>query len=251
MEKLISINWLAKKIGIRPKRINAKAKTLDIIVNSNNEISMIGLRKLLSDYKSSNQTSLQTKENVNTLLEDIQDKDFNHMSNIKVYVHHPITGTKRVMQESISVQNWYTKIFVNVYQGIQKVFDECVLLLTSHRFKFLALFIAIGVQIHHSANLFILTSPESSSSVWMAYGYGFMVDFFIVVIALEGKKSIAKTFAWLTFMNNLLYFRVWINFDWSQEAYTNAISSIIISATIAYTIFAYTDIFIKTKKTTK
>lgn len=62
---------------------------------------------------------------------------------------------------------------------------------------------------------------------------------------MERKKAIAKVFAALTFLTNLLYFRVWIGFDGTLEAYTNAVASLIIAATISYTIYAYTEIFVQ------
>ena len=117
--------------------------------------------------------------------------------------------------------------------------------LASVYFKFLALMVAIMVQMHHSAHWFLRVAPMDSSSVYAAYGYAFMVDLFILVVTMEGKLSIAKTFASLTFFSNVLYFQFWVDFEASSQAYTNAVSSLLISGIMAYIIYAYTELFVK------
>ena len=101
---------------------------------------------------------------------------------------------------------------------------------------------------HHSAHLFYRIAPEESSNWIIAYGYAFMLDLFILVVTMEGKISIAKTFSGLTFCANILYFQNWVHFDWSVEAFTNLIASVLISAIMAYIIYAYTDLFISDTK---
>ena len=112
-------------------------------------------------------------------------------------------------------------------------------------FKFVALLVAISVQMHHSAIWFQRVTPDENTSVYAAYGYAFMVDLFILVITMEGKISIAKTFATLTFLSNVLYFQFWVGFSSTSQAYTNAISSLLISGIMAYIIYAYTELFVK------
>jgi len=200
--------------------------------------------ELLESYLSSNQTSERTKAKALELLKGV-DVDKKEVELLQNDLTRKTNNPRRKKQSS--ERTVYLRYIQLVYNSIRTIFDESVHLLTSHRFKFLALFIAIGVQIHHSATLFYRTAPEGSSYTWTAYGYAIMADFFIIIIALEGKKSIVKVFAVLTFLTNLLYFRIWIDFDSTLEAYTNAVASLIIASTISYTIYAYTEIFVQVK----
>ena len=128
---------------------------------------------------------------------------------------------------------------------VQNILKNSVQVLESVYFKFVALLVAISVQMHHSAIWFQRVTPDENTSVYAAYGYAFMVDLFILVITIEGKISIAKTFAILTFLSNVLYFQFWVGFSSTPQAYTNAISSLLISGIMAYIIYAYTELFVK------
>ncbi len=115
----------------------------------------------------------------------------------------------------------------------------------SVHFKFVALMVAIFVQMHHSAEWYHRTVPSGTSSWYSSYGYAFMVDLFILVVTMEGKMNIAKTFAALTFLANILYFQFWVGFDGTVRAITNAVSCVLISGIMAYIIYAYTELFVK------
>ena len=239
MKKTISLKHIAKALNIRYQRISLKAEQLGLTSSKEGIYTLDSVLTLLNAYINSKQTSSDTKLKAEHLMLDISKGKPLFASNNK--------SSSRLTNKITPSRKRSKSLFRNVYKGVQVLFDEMVQLVTSHRFRYLALFIAIAVQVHHSASLFYITAPGLSASHVTAYAYAIMVDFFIVVIAMEGRKSIAKTFAILTFLTNLLYFRIWIDFDWTPQAYTNAFASVLISATIAYTIFAYTELFVHDK----
>jgi len=199
MKDSISLKYLSSHLGLRKQRIVSKLEKLGLVMNDQNELSKDRTVLLLNAYVDSKQTSRETKEKARILLCSLKGEDTSDFTKQETSSKQMAQGTPYPLFFS-KEGKWYLSLVRKVYIGVQTVFDECVRLLTSHRFKFLALFIAISVQIHHSAVLFYRTAPEGSSYKWTAYGYAIMVDFFIVIIALERKKAIAKVFAALTFL---------------------------------------------------
>ena len=246
MENYISLKLIEKQLDIRIQRLQSKIKHLNFNLKNPHKLTIDQSKTLLESYIASNQTSVDTKEKAVALITQIDKGKFDTLK-LKERIPRPRTTKKKKSNIHSIDQRWYISFGQSLYNNIQLFFDESVRLLTSPRFSFLVLFMAIAVQVNHSAFVFYCTAPTVSSSMWAAYGYAIMVDSFIVIIALKRKLTIAKVFAVLTFLTNLLYFRVWIDFDGTSEAYTNAASSLLISATMAYTIYSYTDIFVQLK----
>lgn len=251
------ISDIAKVLQVRPKRVMEKVCTLDLEVQYENEsmcINTFELRTLLEKYKHSKRTSERTKELGQRLLVFLEQggTDIQQLLPIsskkekvpkKALVH---TMKKENMRINSNGTEWIR--LPAFFKMVQNILAACVQGLESLYFKFFALFVAIFVQMHHTAVWFFRSAPEASSSWLAAYGYAIMLDLFILVVTLEGRLSIAKTFAGLTFISNLLYFQFWVNFDHTIYSYTKAVSCSLISATIAFILYSYTEIFVKYRK---
>lgn len=257
--KNISINLIAKRLGIRKERVIYKLQQLDIPVIENEYLQKADVFTLLNAYAHSKKTSTNTKSKANVFLQELQSNTIiiaakpnkQRVKSAIAYEH------KQERTKSIRTLKWYTyaiqecTLFVNAISHpfkslVQHTLTNCVHFLESMQFKFVALLVSICVQMHHSAYWFYKVTPEHASW-YTAYGYAFMVDLFILVITLEGKLVIAQTFAILCFVANIFYFQFWVQFDHSVQAYTNGISCVLISGIMAYIIYAYTELFVHSK----
>lgn len=244
----MEIQKLSTLLNIRVRRLKDKAQTLDIVVPKNGTLSQSDSIKLVQSYLLSKKTSDETKQRATQFLNQL-----NGTQNILApppKVQSAVAKRKKYRHKKlyhIGIQliiDFIIAIYRPIQQLAKSILTGCVQLLESVQFKFIALVVAICVQMHHSAHWFYRVSNDDPNW-YTAYGYAFMVDLFILVITMEGKLSIAKTFAWLTFLANVLYFQFWVNFDGTRQAFTNALSSLLISAIMAYIIYAYTELFVK------
>ena len=258
---IISIKQLAKGMRIRKERIVYKIQQLNLEVLENDSLSKADVFLLLKDYMASKKTSSATKTSTKLLIQQLETNTFPIASKPykqkgKIATANAYTQPKK---KRTRTQKWYAlwimecTLFVHALiqppqQLVRHSLNISVQFLESMHFKFVALLISIGVQMHHSAHWFYRVTPEPASW-YTAYGYAFMVDLFILVITLEGKLAIARTFAVLCFVANIFYFQFWVQFDYSVQAYTNGISCVLISGIMAFIIYAYTELFVQSKST--
>lgn len=251
-----TLSQIGTVLPIRPKRMAEKVRTLDLSVRYENElmhISIQDLRTLLRHYLVSKRTSERTKSAVQKLLDFLDQGGLDITALEQTTIESSISAQKIPFKKE-KITRRTKRHGAKRDRGnfwilfLKRFLLNCVQSLESLYFKFFALFVAIFVQMHHTAVWFYRSAPEGSSSWLAAYGYAIMLDLFILVVTMEGKMSIAKTFAGLTFISNLLYFQFWVAFDASIIAYTKAISCLIISATIAFILYSYTEIFVKYRK---
>lgn len=228
---LVPIKYIAKELDVRPVRIKEKAVQLELAVDLNEQLTLADTIELVRTYKMSTRVGERTRELSANLLAVLNNEEgIQRPSDAKKVVRK--RSKKRLPQ---TLPFGYVKTIVDA--GIQ--------MLVSKEFKFIALMVAVYVQMQHSAIWFHRLSTSEAVSWATAYGYAFMVDLFILVVTLEGRLNIAKTFAVLTFFSNVLYFQFWVNFDYTSQAWTNAVSSLMVSGIMAYIIYAYTEIFVK------
>ena len=250
----IPIKTLTEYLSIRKPRILQKAEKLNLTIIESEEgqaIQKDDAILLLDSYITSAKVAAPTKIAAKQLSELISNNEITSTPSGKRIPLKSNTKKPRKKNKHTSTYTKWTKTLYSFVHACVQFFitsctqtiEFCVRGLTSVHFRFIALFVAVAVQMHHSAEWFYRIQPNHS--MLTAYGYAFMVDLFILVVTFEGKRSIARTFAWMTFLSNVLYFQFWVGFDYSTQAYTNALSSIIVSATIAYIIFAYTELFVK------
>ena len=263
----VPINQIAKWLNVRPVRLEKKVNELNLRTLDEHSIGTLNFEDactLVNVYAESNRVGQSTKERAVRLFSMFteavnkgvlilpENSIFKKSKTSKNKVHKRGKPTTLPLNESVPMAKSGTPVlyrFVHTLNNaIQSFIEGGVHSITSVHFKFVALVVAICVQMQHSAVWFYRISEIESPSWWTAYGYAFMVDLFILVITLEGKLSIAKTFAVLTFFANVLYFRFWVNFDYSAQAWTNAVSSLMVSGIMAYIIYAYTEIFVKIRK---
>lgn len=234
----VDLKIISNSLGIRPKRVLDKVHKLGLnleITDEGQAISVHDAIALLRTYLGTDKTNSQTKEAANSLL---------HKLSGTVYTPE---NTRPKQPPKPSLRN-----IVNVNEAhkpapniVHKTVRNIVGAIESVHFKFVALMVAIFVQMHHSAEWYHRTVPSGTSSWYSSYGYAFMVDLFILVVTMEGKMNIAKTFAALTFLANIFYFQFWVGFDGTAKAITNAVSCVLISGIMAYIIYAYTELFVK------
>lgn len=251
--KYISIEKIAKMMNFRVERVLIKVEKMQLKLTKANKLNRLDAVQLVNSFLYSKKTSTKTKRNAEIMLKFLNNKDLSSEKSINVGCLN--NNIEHIVIDNIK-QKWYKKKidslsdFVKVLlepfsKMVQLFFQKNIQFLESDHFKFMALMVAISVQMHHSAIWFQRVTPDANTSVYAAYGYAFMVDLFILVITMEGKISIAKTFATLTFLSNVLYFQFWVEFSCTPQAYTNAISSLLISGIMAYIIYAYTELFVK------
>lgn len=240
--KHIDIKTIATHLGLRPKRVLEKVHKLGLTVHAD-QITEDDAITLIETYVHNNKASANTKAKAETFVHKLKTGKIN-VSPLPKKANPQKTKSKRARRKAGQNRKGtgFAASFVSrtVQMGIQA--------LESSNFKFVALIVAICVQIQHSAHWYERIVPDGNESVYAAYGYAFMVDLFILVVTMEGKVHIAKIFAVLTFFANILYFQFWIGFNGTREAYTNAVSSILISGIIAYIIFAYSELFVIYRK---
>lgn len=247
---MVEIQKIAGTLNIRTKRILLKVQKLNLTVRYSNDVPNLNkfeAETLVQSYALSKKVSEETRINAQKLLDQIRGIKQSKQEELllpkmpKVYRTKEIESLKKVPKLKPSRY----KILISISKGLEFVLKNSVHSLTSLYFKFVALFVAIGVQMHHSAVWFHRSAPESSSSWLAAIGFAFMLDLFVLVITLEGRLAIAKSFAILTFFSNMLYFQFWVEFKYTAQDYTNAISSIMISAMMAFILFSYTELFVR------
>lgn len=263
----VPINQIAKWLDVRPVRLEKKVDEMNLRTLDEQSVRKLNLADactLVNVYVESNRVGQRTKERAVRLFSMFteavnkgvlilpENSIFKKSKTAKNKVHKKGKPTALLLNESVrtiksDIPFWY-RIVHTLNYIVQSFIEGGVHAITSVHFKFVALVVAICVQMQHSAVWFYRISEIESPSWWTAYGYAFMVDLFILVITLEGKLSIAKTFAVLTFFANVLYFQFWVNFDYSAQAWTNAVSSLMVSGIMAYIIYAYTEIFVKIRK---
>jgi len=249
-KETLTLKSIAAYLQIRPQRLLYKAQKLGLKIEEDGSVQKQHAIILVRSYLLSKKTSDETKQKALALINSWTNQtDQSRLSDRKIVAR--IATIKQA-----SDQKWFNRfinnctelgigLFVPITKMVQSTIKNSVQILESVYFKLVALLIAISVQMHHSAIWFQRVTPTENTSVYAAYGYAFMVDLFILVVTLEGKLSIAKTFASLTFLSNILYFQFWVGFSSTPQAYTNAISSLLISGIMAYIIFAYTELFVK------
>ena len=256
----ISINLICAHLQIRLPRVLYKVHKLGLIPIEHNVLKIEDALTLLESYVQSKKTSKDTKDTALELLGEIKKgtdlaQFINKPKNKTVpeIINKPFiktTSIRLIWYESFINESvaFIIVLYLPIKVMVQTIIKDSVQTLEGVYFKFVALIVAISVQMHHSAIWFQRVTPDENTSVYAAYGYAFMVDLFILVVTMEGKLSIAKTFASLTFLSNILYFQFWVNFAYTAQAYTNAISSLLISGIMAYIIYAYTELFVKYQK---
>lgn len=248
----MTLKILAKELGVRPVRLSEKAGTLKMYVDETGILSNEQVCTLVMSYSESSRAGERTREAALELLQQIESGD-DILFDINKKSHYPkTTKNKNKPVLNISAKSKVKRVpnkGIKLGKKISELLDAGISALLSHRFKFVALLIAIIVQMQHSAAWFYRLSENVHGGSWAtAYGYAFMVDLFILVITLEGKRYIAQTFAVLTFFANVLYFQFWVGYENNLQSLTNAVSCIMVSGIIAYIIFAYTEIFVQSKK---
>ncbi|MEO1259854.1 MAG: hypothetical protein AAFZ15_13760 [Bacteroidota bacterium] len=242
-EATVSIQYIARHLQVRPKRVQEKAHKLSLSV-PNGILSVPDAIALVQTYVQNNKVSGGTKERATLLLKVLKN------GSISVPSENEIKPQKKGRKTSGNISRPPVRQADNQFSSfIKRTISDTVQMgvqaLESTQFKFVALMVAIVVQMQHSAHWYERIAPDGKGNMYAAYAYAFMVDLFILVVTMEGRINIAKTFAVLTFLANILYFQFWIGFDGSAGAYTNnAISSILVSGTIAYVIYGYTELFV-------
>ena len=248
---MFSLSLVAKALNLRPKRIIKKVHALGLPVRYENDITYIeteGLCTLAEEYLKSKRASERTKELARKLLINIEQESVNlkllNTTSSKP-VRIPFNERKGALKSESRLRT--QKLLSSFIRLTRTMLTSAIESLESMYFKFFALFVAIFVQMHHTAIWFYRSAPEGTSSWPAAIGFAIMLDLFILVVTMEGRLSIAKSFAILTFISNMLYFQFWISFEFNTVDYTRAISSTIISGIIAFILYSYTEIFIKYK----
>jgi len=253
---MYSITEIAKALNLRSKRVLNKVQALEIPVQYNEDLVYIdieGLHTLTVQYTKSKRTSERTRQLANTLLTQIDVGDVNLSRIISISKSQnmepesPQSPLRPTSSDSNNASPNLQAIVDVLAKSLQTVLAASIQSLESMYFKFFALFVAIFVQMHHTAVWFYRTAPEGTASWPAAIGFAIMLDLFILVVTMEGRISIAKSFATLTFISNMLYFQFWISFEGNSLWYTRAISSTMISGIIAFVLYSYTEIFIKYK----
>ena len=248
-ENKISIVDIANALGMRRKRVLEKVHKLDLDVNDG-LLSVNGTLELVQTYVHSNKVSEETRQRAAGLNGQLKDGTFTKPIESKPKPYKTRRRNKKVNSARANIgkhckQKGPGHFLVQTVNGTVQMGVNA---LESPQFKFVALLVAIAVQMQHSACWYGRTVSGADGNVYASYGYAFMVDLFILVVTMEGRISIAKTFAVLTFFSNILYFQFWVGFDGSVEAYTGAVSSILISGVIAYIVYAYSELFVKYRK---
>jgi len=207
--KNISINTIAKKLGIRKERVLYKIEQLGLRVFENEYLQKADVFTLLKTYVHSKKTSSNTKSKALSLLDALQSNTLSPTNT--AYTQRTKRAIKGKPTQSntkgMRTQNWYNEwmhtcihlvqaILLSLQNLVHATLDTCVRFLESMHFKFVAIMVSTCVQMHHSAHWFHRVTPENANW-YTAYGYAFMVDLFILVVTLEGRVGIAKTFAFL------------------------------------------------------
>ena len=245
-EVTVPVQYIARHLEVRPKRVQEKAHKLSLSV-SNGILSVPDAIALVQTYVHNNKVSGGTKDRATLLLNELKKGS---ISVPPVNENRPQKKRRKTSSNisKLSVKQAENKFCTFIKRTISGTVRLGVQALESAQFKFVALMVAIVVQMQHSAHWYERIAPDGKDNMYAAYGYAFMVDLFILAVTMEGRINIAKTFAVLTFLANILYFQFWIGFDDSSKAYTNAVSSILISGIIAYVIYGYTELFVRERK---
>ncbi len=249
-KETLTLKSIAAYLQIRSQRLLYKAERLGLKIEAHGTVQNQEAIVLVQSYVESKKTSRETKQKAMELINSLTNQG-TKKGVLSTKISAPLVTIKsnsdlKWFKRFINnCTNFVSLLFTPITNLVQNTLKNSVQVLESVYFKFIALLVAISVQMHHSAIWFQRVTPDENTSVYAAYGYAFMVDLFILVITMEGKISIAKTFATLTFLSNVLYFQFWVRFSNTPQAYTNAISSLLISGIMAYIIYAYTELFVK------
>jgi hypothetical protein len=118
--------------------------------------------------------------------------------------------------------------------------------LRSEYFVFLVLIFAIGIQVNHTAVFFhrLALKSDPTAGQFGAYLFGGVTELTALLLTVhKGKRDTLKTFGFLTFWLNLLYYRVWEDFGLTIDYGTTLIAQITASGVIAFIVFTYSQLF--------
>ncbi len=118
--------------------------------------------------------------------------------------------------------------------------------LRSEYFVFLVLIVAIGIQVNHTAIFFhrLAVKSDPTAGQFGAYLFGGVTELTALLLTVhKGKQETLKTFGFLTFWLNLLYYRVWEDFGLTVDYLTTLIAQMTASGVIAFIVFTYSQLF--------
>ena len=125
-------------------------------------------------------------------------------------------------------------------------FARLPMYLQSEYFVFLVLIFAIGIQVNHTAVFFhrLAVKSDPTAGQFGAYLFGGVTELTALLLTVhKGKRDTLKTFGFLTFWLNLLYYRVWENFGLTVDYGTTLIAQVTASGVIAFIVFTYSQLF--------
>ena len=261
----LSILEIAKQIGISSQKVKQKAVSMSLPLHQKSLDLPNAIQLVLSYCKSSRLTtekrakSLQLYSSIYSTLrnngyaeDDLKDYPNPQRLSKDVSEVTPINAKVIPVHPRFDPSNLGVNLVQTLSSSTLHILDHAIQGLTSIRFRFISVVVAIIFQMQHNAILFYRVSPPDARSWLNAYGYAFVVDLFVLTFTIHSKQlNTVKVFAWLTFVANLLYFQFWVGFDKTLQSYTNAAANVLISGVMAYIIYAYAELFVEIKKTKK
>ena len=125
-------------------------------------------------------------------------------------------------------------------------FAQLPMYLRSEYFVFLVLLVAIGIQVNHTAIFFhrLAVKSDPTAGQFGAYLFGGVTELTALLLTVhKGKRDTLKTFGFLTFWLNLLYYRVWEDFGLTVDYLTTLTAQVTASGVIAFIVFTYAQLF--------
>ena len=196
------------------------------------------------------QTNEQERSPINEIVNAVQtdkhtaSKKINAVQKAVTAVHENRTPSEHLYSSVKGQLRWYERCL----SELNRIIKALTAFLKTESFVFIVLAGALLIQVNHVAHLFYQVAEQKSKWV-LAGGYlfGGVAELTALILTIhKGNQNILKAFAFLTFWVNLLYYKVWLDFDGTMLWCTNVLIKITLSAFLAFVIYSYGELFTKT-----
>jgi hypothetical protein len=263
LSDLFKSNIIAERLGKDNENLNIQLNNSINNVNSYLELTA-QLRKeieeleLKNENNSSNVTELQ--DEIDDMTSNCKELEVNHKGlqkqflevskqseTDKEYIEHLQNEIQLFSKEKVELYKKLDKLqaMTTTPKTVKALLQRLGSFLISPELGFLTFIFVLLVQVYHNARLFHDSETAKYWAVAIVYAIG--VDLFAIILTVHfDKKNTLKYFAFAQFALNILYYRVWLNHaDVTPVAIWEALSTTLISALLAFVIYAYGELFVK------
>ena len=242
-------NGAKKRVTALLENLNEEGLSFNEVQNvvKLSEHERLPANEQINTVQTDEQANERINENVNTVKtsERTMSKKMDAVQKAVNTVHQNCTTSEQPNNTVKKHLRWYE----HCLNELNRIVRAITAFLKTESFVFIVLTGALIIQVNHLATLFHQVAETKSR--WVLAGgflFGGVAELTALILTIhKGNESILKAFAFLTFWINLLYYKVWLDFDGTMLWCTNALIKITLSAFLAFVIYSYGELFTQSK----